>query len=115
MKTLSLKVEVTKEERRVRDPETGDIKLMPEEDAISNNIKNIILFWGVQKDKGLSMENRDKYYRISTALRVSFREGRDFVELEDDLFALLKKARKEVHISPTDLLGQIEANIEAVK
>lgn len=74
-------------------------------------IKNVILTYGITQ-RGLTEEERRKYYKICDALETA---KENIVELEDDWFAFIKKCFKDSKLMPDNLLRQVENEIDKVK
>jgi len=111
MKVLSLNL--SKEGLALQDSDN-----VSSQELASRVIKNIILGWGNQAKQGevrFSEDNRRKFYKISDALDTAVKANAEFVELEDDWFGLLKTAKREVSMSPNDLIRRVEDLIDQVK
>lgn len=84
------------------------------QEIVKDVIKNIMLGWGQQQQKGMQEEDRRKYYKISDALEAVVKTNVESVELEDDWFGFIKKCKKEMGLIPNDLVRRIEELIDAV-
>lgn len=84
-------------------------------DLSAEIIRNVIIIWGNQKQRGLGEEDRRKYYKISDVLDIAVKEHKTEIELEDDLMGLVKKAFREVILTPDTLLRQVEILVADVK
>jgi hypothetical protein len=78
-------------------------------------IKNLMLGWGSQQQKGFNEEERRKFYKISDAFEKAIKDKAETIELEDDWFGFIRKCKREVGILPNDLIRRIEDLIDGVK
>ncbi len=113
MKTLNLQVDL--EGIKFGD----DLKDKSSAEVASEVIQNIILSYGMQ-ERGLSEEDRRKYYKICDALEKAIKShnGVDTpcnIELEDDWMGFLRKCKRESKLMPNKLIQRVEAIIDAVK
>lgn len=110
MKTLSiaLKIEGIKLDKQDENKSPGELATIV--------MKNIILSWASSGNRrGLSEEDRRRYYKISDAFEKALREGLTDVELEDDWFGFLKKCKREAELVPNDFVRRVEELIDEVK
>ena len=103
MKTLSLKIDKEKLELNPAESEKNPVEL-----AVTI-IKNVILACAMQDNKrGLSEDDRRKFYKISDVLDNAVKENLEAVELEDDWMGFIKKSFRDAKLLPDKLLRQVE-------
>jgi hypothetical protein len=78
-------------------------------------IKNVILIWGNQKQRGLNEEDRRKFYKISDLFDKAAKENMETVEVEDDWMGMIKKSFMEALLTPDELLRRVEENVFDVR
>ena len=108
MKTLSLALNVEGLTLVGEDKEKSPVELC------TLVMKNMILAFGAQ-NRGLSEDDRRRYYKICGVFEKAVKENLDKVELEDDWFGFIKKCRREGLLMPSDLLKRVEDLVEEVK
>ena len=79
--------------------------------------KNIMLNWGAAQNngRGMSEDDRRKYYKISDVLEKAIKEKAVEVELQDDWIGFLRKCKREGIFIPNPLVRRVEEKIEEVK
>ena len=90
-----------------------DKQKSPEELSVAI-IKNVILAYG-QHQKGISEEDRLKFYKISDAFDKAIKDKSEEVELEDDWIGFVKKCFREAPLLPSPLLRVVEENLRAIQ
>lgn len=108
MKTLSLKLNI--EGLKLNDEDSGKSPA----GLMCLLIKNLILGWGSQ-NRGLSEDDRRKFYKISDAFDTAIKENAETIDLEDDWMGLIRKAKRDAQLIPNDLLRRVEELIDEVK
>lgn len=79
-------------------------------------IKNMMLISASQSQhRGMDEEERRKFYKISDVFDKAVKEDLESVELEDDWFGQIKKAKREGRFTPSNLWRRVEELIDEVK
>lgn len=75
-------------------------------------IKNIVLNGN---SKGLSEEDRRRFYKLIDVFDKAIKENLQEVELEDDWLGFIKRSKREAKFIPSDLTRRVEQLIDDVK
>lgn len=110
MKTLKIVVDTT------------NLQLSPEElakstqAAVIEGFKSIILNYGNQSQRrGLTEEERRLFYKMLDIFDAAIKSNAESVELEDTQFGFLKKAKREVTLTPNLFTRRVEELVDAVE
>ena len=110
MKMLSIKIEIEGLKLNDEDKSKSPIELT------TLVIKNIILSWASSgQRRGLSEEDRRRFYKITDVFEKAVKDGAETVELEDDWMGFIRKCKRESEIMPNDLVRRVEDLIDTVK
>ena len=109
MKTINLKISLDGLNFNDEDSKKSSVEMC------TIVIKNIMLGWANQQQKGMPEEDRRKYYKITDIFDKAVKENLETVELEDDWMGFIRKCKREVGLMPNELLRRVEEKIDEVK